>query len=61
MSDRVWSSAAQMRRIGPYFPLSHGVVDDLEIVDRNIFVIRDGLRRRSALPHWPPRAAGHIR
>lgn len=30
MSDLIWLSAAQMRRIEPYFPLSHGVprVDD---------------------------------
>jgi hypothetical protein len=25
MSDLIWLSAAQMRRIAPYFPLSHGV------------------------------------
>ena len=25
MSDFVWLSEAQMRRIEPYFPLSHGV------------------------------------
>jgi hypothetical protein len=30
MSDLIWLSAMQMRRIEPYFPLSHGVprVDD---------------------------------
>jgi hypothetical protein len=30
MSDLIWLSEAQMRRIEPYFPLSHGVpgVDD---------------------------------
>ena len=25
MSDLIWLSAMQMRRIEPYFPLSHGV------------------------------------
>ena len=39
-------SAAQMRRIEPYFPLSHGVprVDDRLIVSAIIFVIKNGLR-----------------
>ena len=26
MSDLLWLSEAQMRRIEPYFPLSHGVI-----------------------------------
>ena len=39
-----------MRRIEPYFPLSHGVprVDDRWIVSGIIFVIRNGLRWRDA-------------
>ena len=46
MSDLIWLSEAQMRRIEPYFPLSHGVprVDDRRIVSGIIFVIRNGLR-----------------
>jgi len=34
MSDLIWLSQAQMRRIEPYFPLSHGVarVDDRRII-----------------------------
>ena len=34
MSDLIWLSDAQMRRIEPYFPLSHGVprVDDRRII-----------------------------
>lgn len=34
MSDLIWLSEAQMRRIEPYFLLSHGVprVDDRRIV-----------------------------
>src|SRR6202140_790498 len=37
---------AQMRRIEPYFPLSHGVprVDDRLVISGIIFVIRNGLR-----------------
>jgi len=50
MSDLIWLSEAQMRRIEPYFPLSHGVprVDDRRIVSGIIFVIRNGLRWRDA-------------
>ena len=46
MSDLLWLSKAQMRRIEPFFPLSHGVprVDDRRIVSGIIFVIRNGLR-----------------
>jgi len=43
----VWMlSVTQMRRIEPYFPLSHGIpqVDDRRIVSCIIFVIRNGLR-----------------
>ena len=52
MSDLIWLSEAQMRRIEPYFPLSHGVprVDDRRIISGIIFVIRNGLRRRDAPP-----------
>jgi putative transposase len=48
-------SEAQMRRIAPYFPLSHGIprVDDRLIVSAIIFVIKNGLRWRDA-----PRAYG---
>ena len=50
MSDLIWLSEAQMRRIEPYFPLSHGVpkVDDRRMVSDIIFVIRNGLRLRDA-------------
>ena len=48
MSDLIWLSEAQMRRIEPYFPLSHGVprVDDRRVISGIIFVIRNGLRWR---------------
>lgn len=43
-------SEAQMRRIEPYFPLSHGVprVDDQRIVSAIIYVIKHGLMWRDA-------------
>ena len=50
MRDMIWLSEAQMRRIEPYFPRSHGVprVDDRRIVSGIIFVNRNGLRWRDA-------------
>jgi transposase len=55
MSDLIWLSEAQMRRIEPYFPLSHGVprVDDRWVISGITFVIRNGVR-------WPdaPKAYG---
>ncbi len=55
MSDLIWLSEAQMRRIEPYFPLSHGVprVDDRRIISGIIFVIRNGLRWRDAPVEYP--------
>lgn len=51
MSDLMLLSEAQMRRIEPYFPLSHGVprVDDRLILSGIIFVLRNGLRWRDPL------------
>jgi transposase len=56
MSDLIWLSVAQMRRIEPYFPLSHGVprVDDRRIISGIIFVIRNGLRWRDAPREYGP-------
>ena len=50
MSDLFWLSPAQMRRIEPYFPLSHGIerVDDRRVISGIIFVIRNGLCWRDA-------------
>ena len=47
MSDLFWLSEAQLRRIRPFFPLSHGIprVDDRRVISGIIFVIR----KRSAL------------
>ena len=56
MSDLIWLSEAQMRRIEPYFPLSHGVprVDDRLILSGIIFVLRNGLRWRDAPREYGP-------
>ena len=56
MSDLIWLSQAQMRRIEPYFPRSHGVprVDDRRIVSGIVFVIRNGLRWRDAPVDYGP-------
>ena len=45
-----------MRRIEPYFPLSHGVarVDDRRVISGIIFVIRNGLRWRDAPEDYGP-------
>ena len=56
MSDLIWLSDGQMRRIEPYFPLSHGVprVDDRRVISGIIFVIRNGLRWRDAPKDYGP-------
>jgi len=52
MSDLFLLSPAQMRRIEPFFPLSHGVprVDDRRVLSGIVYVIRNGLMWRDA-PH----------
>jgi putative transposase len=56
MSALFWLSRARMRRIEPYFPLSHGVarVDDRRVISGIIFVIRNGLRWRDAPKDYGP-------
>jgi len=56
MSDLIWLSEAQMRRIELYFPLSHGVprVDDRKVISGIVFVIRNGLRWRDAPAAYGP-------
>ncbi len=56
MSDLFWLTDAQMRRIEPYFPLSHGLprMDDRRVISGIIFVIRNGLRWRDAPPAYGP-------
>jgi putative transposase len=56
MSDLIWLSDAQLERISPYFPLSHGIarVDDRRVLSGIIFVIRNGLRWRDAPKDYGP-------
>jgi transposase len=56
MSDLFLLSVAQMRRIEPYFPLSHGIarVDDRKVISGIIFIIRNGLRWRDAPKDYGP-------
>ena len=55
MSDLFLLSRAQMDRIKPFFPRSHGVrrVDDRRVVSGIVYVIRNGLQWKDA-----PRAYG---
>ena len=56
MSDLFLLTYKQMRRIEPYFPLSHGIprVDDKRVLSGIIFVIRNGLRWRDAPRDYGP-------
>ena len=56
MADLIWLSEAQMRRIEPHFPLSHGIprVDDRRVISGIIFVIRNGLRWCDAPAEYGP-------
>jgi transposase len=56
MSDLMLLSEAQMRRIEPFFPLSHGVprVDDRRVLSGIIFVLRNGLRWRDVPREYGP-------
>ena len=49
-------SEAQMRRIEPFFPLSHGIprVDDRRIVSGIVYVIKHGLMWRDAPKDYGP-------
>src|SRR5450631_2557007 len=62
MDDLFLLSEAQMRRIKPYFPLSHGIVrvDDRRVVSGIVFVIRNGLRWRSASHRRQPFKKGPV-
>lgn len=49
-------SVAQMRRLSPHFPLSHGIprVDDRRVLSGIIYVIRHGLQWRDAPTAYGP-------
>ena len=56
MNDLFWLTPAQLNRIKPYFPLSHGVprVDDLRVISGIIHVIKRGLQWRDAPSDYGP-------
>jgi transposase len=56
MTELFMLSEVQMRRIEPFFPLSHGVprVDDRRVISGIVFVIRNGLRWRDAPRGYGP-------
>ena len=56
MNDQLWLTPAQLERIEPYFPLSHGVprVDDLRVISGIIHVIKRGLQWRDAPSDYGP-------
>ena len=56
MSDLFWLSEAQMARLAPFFPKSHGRprVDDRRVLSGIIFINRNGLRWRDAPKEYGP-------
>jgi len=56
MSDLFRLNDAQMARLKPYFPKSHGkpLVDDRRVRSGKIFINRNGLRWRDALKEYGP-------
>lgn len=56
MSDLFWLSDAQMARLEPFFPKSHGKprIDDRHVLSGIIFINRNGLRWRDAPTEYGP-------
>jgi transposase len=56
MSDLFWLTDAQMARLEPFFPKSHGKprVDDRRVLSGIIFINRNGLRWRDAPSAYGP-------
>lgn len=56
MSNLFWLTEAQMARLEPFFPRSHGKprVDDRRVLSGIIFVNRNGLRWRDAPREYGP-------
>ena len=63
MSDLFWLTDAQMARLRPFFPKSHGKprVDDRRVLNRIIFINRNGLRWRNAPAVYGPHKTLHNR
>lgn len=60
MSDLFWLTDAQMARLKPFFPKSHGKprVNDRRVLSGVIFINRNGLRWRDA--RQPTDRIGHF-
>ena len=56
MSDLYWLSDAQMAKLEPFFPKSHGKprVDDRRVLSGILFINRSGLRWRDAPSEYGP-------
>lgn len=56
MSDLFWLSDAQMAKLEPFFPKSHGKprVDDTRVLSGIIFINRNGLRWRDGPAEYGP-------
>ena len=56
MSDLFWLTDAQMARLEPFFPKSHGKprVDDRRVLSGIVFINRNGLRWRDAQKEYGP-------
>jgi len=56
MSDLFWLTDAQMAKLSPFFPKSHGKprVDDRRVLSGIIFINRNGLRWRDAPEAYGP-------
>lgn len=54
MTEMILLSEAQMARISPFFPLSHGIprVDDRRVIGGNVLVILNGLRWSDVPPSY---------
>ena len=63
MSDLFWLSDAQMARLEPFFPKSHGKprVDDRRVLSGIIFINRNGLRWRDAPKEYGPHKTLYFR
>jgi len=56
MSDLFLLSPAQMSKIQPFFPRSHGVprVDDRRVISGIVYVLKHGLQWKDAPPGYGP-------
>jgi transposase len=62
-SNLLWLTDAQMARLQPFFPKSHGVprADDRCVLSGIIFINRNGLRWRDAAKEYGPAKTSYNR